>query len=204
MAIGKDYSGGGGCDILQIGHWGSQVNQYTFNSNASFGSPTAITGGTRFTGSVTLGAGTWVLLYEASGCFIPTRGISSAVFPWSESQGKFSCSTSAPYEYCSQSSMNQTMFTVCSDTSCTLSQFSQGGDSSSIDWNLYYVPPPFSTSSTAIATSSSLWGSYSASTTPAALAGQCSLSGNIFSEALCVAFSYLFVPNPSTINGLVS
>jgi len=50
------------------------------------------------------------------------------------------------------------------------------------------------------ATSSSLFSGMSATSTLAALNGQCSQSGNIFAEALCVSFSFLFIPDPSTLS----
>jgi len=203
IALAQDEPGG--CAVMKVGYWGTQVNSHTFNSLSTFSAPTAITGGQLYTGSVTLGSGTWVFLFEQSGCFINHRGVASLAFPWTEEMGAFNCSTSSPYEYCTQNlAINQNTFNICSDLTCSLFQSPQSGTGSAINWNLYYVPPPFSTSSVAIATSSSIWGAYSASTTLAALNGQCSLSGNIFSEALCVAASFLFVPNPTTINGLVA
>lgn len=58
------------------------------------------------------------------------------------------------------------------------------------DWSLLSVPIVYSSTSTALATSSALWGSISlASTTQ-----QCN-SGNLFSDGLCSAGVYLFVPN---------
>jgi len=55
-------------------------------------------------------------------------------------------------------------------------------------------------SSIAMATSSSLFTGLSASTTLAALQGQCSTSGNIFAEAFCIAGAFLFVPDPTLLN----
>jgi len=73
-----------------------------------------------------------------------------------------------------------------------------------IDWNAYYSILPFSSTTVSIATSSGLWSSYSASSTLTAIGDQCALSGNIFSEAICVAMAYLFVPNPTVLNSYTS
>jgi len=50
-----------------------------------------------------------------------------------------------------------------------------------------------------VATSTSLF-SGDASGTLQAIANQCSETGNVFSLALCRAFSYLFIPNPTVLN----
>jgi len=49
------------------------------------------------------------------------------------------------------------------------------------------------------ATSSSFFSGQDATTTLQALQDQCSQAGNIFAEGICIAFSFLFVPQPSTI-----
>jgi len=73
----------------------------------------------------------------------------------------------------------------------------------SIDWvgglNLY-TPSVFATSSAAIAASSSLWGAYASSST---LIEACN-TGNLFGDGLCSAASFLFVPNPNTLNAFFS
>jgi len=51
------------------------------------------------------------------------------------------------------------------------------------------------------ATSSSFWGQYNATDTLAALNNSCSQISNIFGSALCIAGSYLFVPDPSVLQG---
>jgi len=66
---------------------------------------------------------------------------------------------------------------------------------SSINWGALYIPLVFSTSSQAIATNSPLWGSLSTSSI-----SQCNDNGNLFSTGLCLAGSYLFLPNPEALN----
>jgi len=51
----------------------------------------------------------------------------------------------------------------------------------------------------ASATSSSLFSGQDATTTLADLAAQCNQAGNIFAEAICIGFSYLFVPSNESI-----
>jgi len=65
-----------------------------------------------------------------------------------------------------------------------------------IDFSQYYTPLVFSTSSSAIAASSSLWGAFASTSV---LTATCN-TGNLFGDALCTAFSYLFVPNPNVLN----
>jgi len=65
----------------------------------------------------------------------------------------------------------------------------------SIPFQNLYFPAVFSTSSAAIAASSSLW----ASMTLASSTLSCQ-TGNIFSDGLCAAVSYLFLPNPNILN----
>jgi len=50
-----------------------------------------------------------------------------------------------------------------------------------------------------VATSSSLFSGLDATNTLQVLAQQCSQAGNIFAEGICVAFSFLFVPNSQTL-----
>jgi len=66
--------------------------------------------------------------------------------------------------------------------------------SSAFDWNALYLPLVFSTSTTNLATSSSLW----ASLALASSSVSCS-TGNIFSDGFCTAISYLFVPDPAVL-----
>jgi len=67
-----------------------------------------------------------------------------------------------------------------------------------INFGAYYTPAVFSASSTGIATSSSLWGNVSIASSSVNCA-----SDNFVSAALCSVGSYLFVPNPNIVNGLV-
>lgn len=48
-------------------------------------------------------------------------------------------------------------------------------------------------------TSTSAFGGFNASTSLAEFQGQCANSGNIFSEGLCVAGAFLFIPNSETV-----
>lgn len=50
-----------------------------------------------------------------------------------------------------------------------------------------------------VTASSSLYSGLSATSTLNALQNQCAITGNIFAEGLCVAFSFLFVPNTQTV-----
>jgi hypothetical protein len=68
----------------------------------------------------------------------------------------------------------------------------------SLDWNGLYIPLLFSTSSAAIAASSSLWASLDLASTTVS----CN-SGNIFTDGLCAAGTYLFMPNPNLMNSYV-
>jgi len=70
---------------------------------------------------------------------------------------------------------------------------------STVDWGAIYIPTVFSTSSTAIGTSSSLWGSLDIASSSI----NCT-SGNIFSNGICAAVSYLFVPNPNVLNATIA
>jgi len=74
------------------------------------------------------------------------------------------------------------------------------GLSQGINWNAIYTPLVYSTSSAAIAASSTLWGAY-ASTTQ--LATVCN-SGNFFTDAICTSVAYLIVPNPQLLSGIVA
>jgi len=71
---------------------------------------------------------------------------------------------------------------------------------SGINWEQYLNSFTYSTTSVTIATTSGLTAFVSATATLEAMAGSCAQSGNIFGEALCVAFSYLFLPNPTVLN----
>jgi len=77
-------------------------------------------------------------------------------------------------------------------------------DAGPIDWDNYVGPALLaSTSASAIATSSSLWGDYDATTTLIQLE-RCVDSGNLFSRAICLSFSYLFTPNPRVLDSWAS
>jgi len=166
---------------------------------------TAISGGRRYSGgSATLTAGStyWILWGNGAGasCTASDRLRNASVlntFSGTAAQATRAISGNfvfAPFAF-------DMVFAVCSDTTCGLNSVPGSGG---IDWNLLYFPPPFSTSSVAIATSSSLWGAYTGSTTLDALADQCSLTSNIFSEGLCTAFAFLLVPNPSITNSYLA
>lgn len=68
---------------------------------------------------------------------------------------------------------------------------------STVDWTAITTSPPFTlgTTSTAIAASSSLWSSISIASSSLS----CS-TGNVFSDALCSAGAYLFIPSPAVLN----
>lgn len=52
----------------------------------------------------------------------------------------------------------------------------------------------------AVATSSSLFSGQNATDTLTSLAGQCSQTGNVFAEGICVGVSFLLLPSPSSLN----
>jgi len=62
------------------------------------------------------------------------------------------------------------------------------------------VQPPYNLAAAPIAASSSLWGAYATSST---LAASCD-SGNLFSDGICQAFSFIFIPNPEILNGFIA
>jgi len=71
-------------------------------------------------------------------------------------------------------------------------------DTTAIDWNLYRQTFIFSSSTVGIATSSPLWGQYTATDTIAQM-GSCTEVDNIFGRAICASFAYLFLPNPQVM-----
>jgi len=91
---------------------------------------------------------------------------------------------------------------VASDISASVPYFeisdSSGFTGSLINFNSYYQPTLFASSSYGIATNSALWGSVSLASSSVRCDG-----GNYLSDAICSVGAYLFVPNPNTINGLV-
>lgn len=66
---------------------------------------------------------------------------------------------------------------------------------SSVNWSAIQFPTVFSSTTAAIAASSSLWQSFALAST----SQQCD-SGNVFADAFCIAGSYLFIPNPNILN----
>lgn len=74
--------------------------------------------------------------------------------------------------------------------------YSQGQNP--INFGGIYFPYVYSTSSVAIASSSSLWGSLNVASTTQ----QCE-TGNVFQTGFCTAMAFLFLPNPDILNGYV-
>jgi len=70
------------------------------------------------------------------------------------------------------------------------------GAQNPVPWDAISFPQVYSTTSAAIAASSTLWGAYASSSQ---LQATCS-TGNIFGDAFCTAISFLFLPNPNVIN----
>jgi len=79
------------------------------------------------------------------------------------------------------------------------SDWSTTATSTAIPFQQFYIPAPFSTTSAAIAASSSLWSSMSLASSTISCNG-----GNLFSDGICAAVSYLFVPNPNVLNAFFS
>jgi len=72
---------------------------------------------------------------------------------------------------------------------------------SGINWNQISVAPPIDFAAIQyVATSTSIFSGTTSSSTLEAIANECADSGNIFTRALCRAFSYLFIPNPTVLN----
>jgi len=72
-----------------------------------------------------------------------------------------------------------------------------------INWNESIGQYTVSSSTAGLATSTGLFSSFSASSTLAAISN-CAGSGNFFGEAICIAFSYLFLPNPQVLDQWVN
>jgi len=87
----------------------------------------------------------------------------------------------------------------CSGTPYTVI-YGTAEDAPIINWGAYYQTYVFSTTSIGIATSSPLWGQYSATATIAAMSGSCAQSENFFGEAICAAFAFLFLPNTAVLD----
>jgi len=168
-------------------------------------SATAINGGFRWTGgsaSLTQGTTYWILFGTAAGasCTASDRLRNASVLnPFNGTAAHATRAVSGNFVF-SPFAFDM-VFSVCSDTTCGLNSVP---DSGGIDWNLLFLPPPFSPNAVAIAASSSLWGMYSATDTLDALNGQCSQAGNIFSEGLCNAGVFLFIPNPAITNAYLA
>jgi len=88
------------------------------------------------------------------------------------------------------------LFTVCSDATCTVSGSPSGVGP---DWSAVALAPPYSAAAAAIATTSALWDSVTFASSTISCA-----TGNVFSDALCSAATFLFVPNPQIVNGYVA
>jgi len=70
-----------------------------------------------------------------------------------------------------------------------------------IDWNSLSVAPPLDFNAVKfVATSTSFFSGTTSSSTLEAISLECSQSGNIFAAALCRAFAYLWIPNPTVLN----
>jgi len=65
-----------------------------------------------------------------------------------------------------------------------------------IDWNAITFPTVYSTTSAAIAASSTLWGAYASSTNLSAVCN----TGNLLGDGICDAGQFLFVPNPHVLD----
>lgn len=65
-----------------------------------------------------------------------------------------------------------------------------------IDWSLYYTPAVYSTSSAAIAASSTLWGAFASSSQLVAVCN----TGNVLGDGFCSAMTFIFVPNPNVMS----
>jgi len=189
IAVGVDAS----CGSIGIG----QLSAGELYPITGFSHAGSISGGHLWTGSYTVTAGQtyYVIIGSTSGSPCATQvfnTVQSLTFTKDETayivdvNGKW-----VPYDI--SPSTRQLQYTICSDASCSLYPSSQ---TTGIDWSLLYFAPPYSSSSAAIATSSALWESISFASSTV----RCD-SGNIFSDGLCASLSYLFVPDPTVLNG---
>lgn len=89
--------------------------------------------------------------------------------------------------------LNWAQITVFASTSLSVAS-----SSPNIDWSQYWAPTLNATNSAAIATSGALWGSLEIASSTVNCTG-----GNIFSNGICSAFAYLFVPDPNILNDTV-
>jgi len=67
-----------------------------------------------------------------------------------------------------------------------------------IDWGAYRFDFTYATTSFGIATSSGLWGAYTASSTLDEIGESCA-GDNVLGKAICTSFAYMFVPNPEVV-----
>jgi len=152
---------------------------------------TAITGGMRyvFNSPCSLAAGTYYLVGGVNGIGVYSLGVSTAN-PYSGGQAGNANLNGASF---SAVAGDDWTFVLCGTTDCSLARVA------AIDWSALSLPLVYSSSSQALATSSALWSSLSlASSTQ-----NCN-SGNVFSDALCGAGVFLFVPNTGVVDALVN
>jgi len=167
------------------------IQQY---SDAGYGSLVGVCAYTTTNYNQPTAVYTWNTLYT-------TYGFGCTLYPTSYVQ----IQVLAPYNYVFSGTATQpanvTTGNVPAGLSVLIPYFQVQGVSGSPDWSLITTPPPFTlgTTSAAIAASSSLW----ASLTLASSSAQCD-TGNLFSDGLCAAGAYLFVPAPSTFEEYAS
>jgi len=89
-------------------------------------------------------------------------------------------------------------YTLYGTSTVTGSQNYSFSGTNSLPWNAITFPFVYSTTSQAIAASSSLWESIAAASSTI----NCS-NGNLFSDALCSVGTYLFIPNPTIVDSIM-
>jgi len=142
-----------------------------------------------FTGC-TLTAGTYYLLLSSNSAAVTTLTGSSYSTYTGGQAGNSSLAGAFSSTDAQSRGVYDFVFALCSDADCTLTP-------SAIDWSALYFPSVYSTSSAAIAASSTLWGAYATSTQLAAVCN----TGNLLGDGICDAAQYLFVPNPHVLDG---
>jgi len=164
-----------------------------YTSVPSYVSGATITGLTTFTFAtpVTLVAGT---TYD----FVITRSSGLQTYP--DAYAVQICGTGCPGQDLStpvflMSNYSGTALTHDSASYSAFLQTYSATATSSIDWSSIAFPLVYSTSSAAIAASSSLWAAFA---TSSQLIAVCS-TGNVFGDGFCQVMTYLFVPNPQTL-----
>jgi len=111
------------------------------------------------------------------------------------------------YEVAIVSTLNtpSVQYPVNSNAEMLVTVADSGGLTVSPNWGgITYAPGVDFGPLSFIASSTALYSDANASSSLAAIASQCSETGNIFGRAICWAGAYLFIPNPTVLNNYAS